>query len=158
VETDGIAILCNELNRMAVSINFADETGESPTTHDKMWGYWMETFESLCFEEIPAIHEEQKERNSPPFRKFGLDPYARAMIWNHAPPSLLELPSTYSKLHARVMAVTEAENPAMCLACGAVMAADGTGQCTAHVKRCSGDSGVVFLLQVPITSFSCLPI
>jgi hypothetical protein len=37
--------------------------------------------------------------------------------------------------------------PALCLLCGAVLDANGRGQCTAHAAACGHGSGVFFLLQ-----------
>jgi hypothetical protein len=64
------------------------------------------------------------------------------------PASLISLPEAYTKLHGQLCAQCDYEYPALCLMCGAVLDAGGKGQCTAHVRACGADSGVMFLLQV----------
>jgi hypothetical protein len=63
-------------------------------------------------------------------------------------PQLLPIPSSYTQFHAVVTSVCSYEYPGVCLACGAVMDAAGHGYCTQHVRKCSRDGGIIFLLQV----------
>ena len=65
------------------------------------------------------------------------------------PPRLLSLPSSYTTLHAMVTALCSCTNPAICLTCGAIMEIGLVrGVVCEHVIKCSGDSGLVFLVQV----------
>ena len=75
-------------------------------------------------------------------------------------PRLLSLPASYTQLHSRMSAMSNGTyaHPALCMLCGAVMEA-GTGACSRHIRRCCKDSGVIFLLQVGVTTkietYSC---
>ena len=65
------------------------------------------------------------------------------------PPRLLSLPASYTTLHAMVTALCSYTNPAICLTCGAIMEIGPVrGVVCEHVIKCSGDSGLVFLVQV----------
>jgi len=76
----------------------------------------------------------------------GLEPYDFPEI--HACNKLLSLPKSYAQLHASVKSLAPSiSDPAICLVCGSILDGGGSGAITAHVKRCSGDSGLVFLLQ-----------
>jgi hypothetical protein len=77
----------------------------------------------------------------PLYEKFRFYPTLRA-------PSLFELPKDYSKLHAQVHARCSYEFPAVCLRCGAILDANGQGQCLSHSYICSKGSGMYFTLQV----------
>lgn len=65
-------------------------------------------------------------------------------------PRLIDLPTSYTQFHGMVFSLDRellGEYPGVCLVCGAVMDAAGKGLCTKHVKSCSGDSGIIYLLQ-----------
>ena len=65
------------------------------------------------------------------------------------PPCLLSLPSSYTTLHAMVTALCSYTNPAVCLTCGVIMEIGPVrGVVCEHVIKCSGGSGLVFLVQV----------
>ncbi|CAM9397496.1 unnamed protein product [Chrysoparadoxa australica] len=61
--------------------------------------------------------------------------------------TLQRLPMAYTELHADLVARSSWEHPALCLICGKVLSARGTGQCTRHAATCGQGVGVMFLLQ-----------
>jgi len=64
-----------------------------------------------------------------------------------APTKLVRLPQSYAQLHSEVKAIASIDFPAICLLCGAVLDGGGVGAVTAHCGKCSGDTGIVFLLH-----------
>lgn len=62
-------------------------------------------------------------------------------------PRLKTLCDSYTKLHGLVVNVCDYEYPAICLVCGQVLDAGGSGDCTRHTKACCPEGGVIFLLQ-----------
>jgi hypothetical protein len=72
----------------------------------------------------------------------------RAVLPVAQQPALLQIASSYTSFHSQVTARCGFEYPAVCLQCGQILDASGKGLCTTHMKKCGGDSGVLFLLQV----------
>ena len=68
-------------------------------------------------------------------------------------PQLFSMPSSYAQLHSQLTAISGLSFPALCLICGAVMDANGKGNCAAHSKSCNNDGGIMFLLQVSQSIF-----
>lgn len=62
-------------------------------------------------------------------------------------PSFTSLPNAYTNLHSRVTSIYDFEIPAICLVCGQVLNAGGSGECYLHSEKCCGDYGIFFLLQ-----------
>jgi hypothetical protein len=68
---------------------------------------------------------------------------------HHYPPSrpveLSVLPHAYTDLHSFLSAYSDIEHPAICLICGTVLRAEGTGDCTSHAAQCGQGVGLLFL-------------
>jgi len=63
-------------------------------------------------------------------------------------PRIKHLPTSYTDLYAQLGALCpESEQTALCLVCGAVLNANGKGECTEHAMKCGGGAGIFFLLQ-----------
>ena len=62
-------------------------------------------------------------------------------------PRLKALPDSYTKLHGLIVNACDYEYPAICLVCGQVLDAGGSGGCTEHTTTCCPEGGVIFLLQ-----------
>jgi hypothetical protein len=76
----------------------------------------------------------------------GSEPYDFPEI--HACNKLVSMPKSYAQLHASVKSLAPSlSDPAICLVCGSILDGGGSGAITAHIKRCSGDAGLAFLLQ-----------
>mmetsp|Transcript_4153 Transcript_4153/g.6352 ORF Transcript_4153/g.6352 Transcript_4153/m.6352 type:complete len:1971 (+) Transcript_4153:47-5959(+) len=68
---------------------------------------------------------------------------------------LIQLPESYTQLHTLINIDDNDDDhidhsvhhPAVCLVCGQVFSADGSGHCTRHALECGAGSGIFFLLQ-----------
>jgi hypothetical protein len=140
-----LELLCGELNRQHLVVDTQQEAVK--TVLDRLCLDILQYFGSA--DDIEQMLTSGSQR-------YGLRPNAAHMIWCRSPPSFVTLPQSYSALHARLTSSFDVENPAICMKCGAVLNADGSGQCTAHVRRCCGDSGIIFLVQVKLRCLSSL--